>query len=173
MGLREDERGGKGPGVLRSPSGNRLRAIGDVAVLDERAMGDRIICQPPHSKMTKVSQEASDHIIECDMPFDPLRMKGPPRSGKKKRKTDSNDENNEGQGGSGAGPSRPADPFEQMEEQLSAMREGVVTSLPQTHVKLQEDLENEKQKWKDAQEFSFLGSFVEEESNDGSDEASS
>lgn len=69
----------------------------------------------------KVPWEAGDHIIECNMPFDLLRVNGASGRRGMKRKANSNNEDSKGQGVSEGSPSMPTDPFEQMEEQLSAI----------------------------------------------------
>ncbi|MCD9638570.1 hypothetical protein HAX54_022627, partial [Datura stramonium] len=44
----------------------------------------------------KVHQEASDVMVSCDVPFDPLRVKGASRRGRKKIKTASGDRDGRG-----------------------------------------------------------------------------
>ncbi|MCE0482255.1 hypothetical protein HAX54_040837 [Datura stramonium] len=121
----------------------------------------------------RVPRDQGAEMIVCDVPFDPLRVKGALGWGRKKRNTDLK-EDSEDQGSSrvGAGLSRPSSPFECIEENMAVMKEllrflsrplpdgalsnaaagaieafqGALGSLVQAHMEFQADLEAEKKK---------------------------
>ncbi|MCE3051777.1 hypothetical protein HAX54_050784, partial [Datura stramonium] len=68
-------------------------------------------------KLAKVHQKATDVIMACDMPFEPLRVKGALGRGIKKRNTAS------GGGDGGASTSGPVGPFERIGSKMASMRE--------------------------------------------------
>ncbi|MCE3049287.1 hypothetical protein HAX54_044550 [Datura stramonium] len=68
-------------------------------------------------KKAKVHRDAKHVMVACDVPFDPMRVKGALVRGRKKRKAASNDE------GSVVGPSEPVGSFELIKTEMASMRE--------------------------------------------------
>ncbi|MCD9639158.1 hypothetical protein HAX54_023514, partial [Datura stramonium] len=64
-----------------------------------------------------VHQEASDVMVSCDVPLNPLRVKGSSGWDMKKRKTASGD------GDGGASISSPMGPLKRIETEMPAMRD--------------------------------------------------
>ncbi|MCD7453653.1 hypothetical protein HAX54_021749, partial [Datura stramonium] len=83
----------------------------------------------PISEQAGVCWEVRDCMLGCDVPFDPLGLKGVPGRGRKKRRADSDDKGNEALRCSGASPSRPTGPLERIETNMTAMRE-MLSGLP-------------------------------------------
>ncbi|MCD9641674.1 hypothetical protein HAX54_028019 [Datura stramonium] len=117
---------------LRDMAGNE-RWLEDTLVIEEnRALYcwgiTRIGIKGSHftaedRRRANVHREARDFAVACNIPFDPLRVKGAPRRGRKKKRVAFDDKGSEGWRASGAGPTRPVGPFEQIETEMASIKE--------------------------------------------------